>query len=189
MTLFQNSLADAIAVFSSIEALAPVLMHAAEVAVETLKAGNKILACGNGGSACEAQHLVGELVGRYKHSRPALAAIALNADGATVSCIGNDFRFEEIYSRQLEALARPGDLLIAFSSSGQSPNVLEALAAARRLGVRSVSFLGGDGGPAVPLSDYAIVVSYPQTARIQEAHQFLLHSLMDQIEVALGFAI
>ena len=185
MSGLAGSLVEAIGVFRSLEGLAGSLEEAAAMAVATLRAGRKILVCGNGGSACEAQHLAGELVGRYKSDRRALAAIALNADGATMSCIGNDYRFEEVYSRQVEALGQAGDLLVVFTTSGESPNVLEALRAARRLGLQSIAFLGRDGGAARPLADIAVVVAYPQTNRVQEAHQFLLHCLMDEIEADL----
>jgi phosphoheptose isomerase len=185
MSGLAGSLEEAIGVFRTLEGLAGSLEEAAAMAVATLRAGRKILVCGNGGSACEAQHLAGELVGRYKQDRRALAAIALNADGATMSCIGNDYRFEEVFSRQVEALGQAGDLLIVFTTSGESANVLEALRAARRLGVQSIAFLGRDGGAARPLADVAVVVPYSQTNRVQEAHQFLLHCLMDEIEAGL----
>lgn len=188
MTPFEQSRQSALAVFNSLTVLAEPLEKAALVSVECLQAGSKLLVCGNGGSACEAQHLVGELVGRYKLERRALPAIALNADGATLSCIGNDYRFEDIFSRQVEAFSKPGDLLVVFTTSGRSLNILKALATARQLGIRSISFLGRDGGPALPLTDYAIVVPHLETARIQEAHQFLLHCLMDRIETGLGLA-
>ena len=103
-----------------------------------------------------------------------------------MSCIGNDYRFEDVFSRQIEALAQPGDLLIAFTTSGQSPNVLAALTTARRLGVASVAFLGRNGGTALPLADVALVVPHSQTNRVQEAHQLLLHCLMDRIEEAIA---
>lgn len=181
------SLDEALEVFASLSSLEREVTRAAQMAVDTLNRGGKLLICGNGGSACDAQHLAGELVGRYKGNRRALPAIALNADGATMSCIGNDYRFEEVFSRQIEAFARAGDLLIVFTTSGQSPNVLEALRTARARGVQSIAFLGRDGGAAKPLSDLHIVVAHAATARVQEAHQFLLHCLMDQIEAMMGF--
>jgi D-sedoheptulose 7-phosphate isomerase len=142
MNFMQNSLAEAVSVLTSLEGLAPDLARASSLATETLKSGNKLLVCGNGGSACEAQHLAGELVGRYKRDRRALAAIALNADGATMSCIRNDYRFEEVYSRQLEALGRPGDLLVVFTTRGQSPNVLDVLKAGVGWGFLPLPFSG-----------------------------------------------
>jgi D-sedoheptulose 7-phosphate isomerase len=103
-----------------------------------------------------------------------------------ITCIGNDFTFEDVFSRQLEGLCQPGDLLIAFSTSGNSPNVLRALEAARRLRIRSIAFLGRQGGKAAPLADCALIVPHGDTARIQEGHNFLMHSLMDIVEAELG---
>ncbi|HMF78343.1 MAG TPA: SIS domain-containing protein [Bryobacteraceae bacterium] len=187
MPSLHNSLTDALAVFSSLKSLEGDLIQAAAFAVETLTAGLKLLVCGNGGSACEAQHLAAELVGRYKRDRRALPALALNADGALMACIGNDYRFEDVFSRQVEAFGKAGDLLIVFSSSGQSPNICEALRSAKAGGLRTIGFLGKDGGPAKALCDLPIVVAHPATARVQEAHQFLLHCLMDGIEARMGF--
>ena len=186
MTTFHTSLTEALTVLSSLNNLAEPLSQASLLVVNALRGEHKILVCGNGGSACEAQHLAGELVGRYKRDRRPLAAIALNADGAILSCIGNDYQFEDVFSRQLEALGRKGDLLIVFTTSGKSPNVTAALRAARQLGIFSIAFIGRDGGAAMPLADHSIVVPHDATNRIQEAHQFLLHCLMDQIEVGLG---
>lgn len=180
-----EALTEALSVFSRLGELSPALDEAATMAVKTLRGGHKLLICGNGGSACEAQHLAGELAGRYKHDRRALAAVSLNADGAVLTCIGNDYRFEDVFARQLEAIGQPGDLLVAFTTSGQSPNILRALEAAKRQGIASVAFLGRDGGAAVKLADHALVVPHQDTARIQEAHQFLLHCLMDEIEKEL----
>jgi len=186
MTTFHTSLTEALTVLSSLNNLAEPLSQASLLVVNALRGEHKILVCGNGGSACEAQHLAGELVGRYKRDRRPLAAIALNADGAILSCIGNDYQFEDVFSRQLEALGRKGDLLIVFTTSGKSPNVTAALRAARQLGIFSIAFIGRDGGAAMPLADHSVVVPHDATNRIQEAHHFLLHCLMDQIEVGLG---
>lgn len=182
----KDALDQALSVFISLSSLSEDLARAARLATSTLRDGGKLLICGNGGSACEAQHLAGELAGRYKHDRRALAAVSLNADGAVLTCIGNDYRFEDVFSRQLEAIGRPGDLLVVFTTSGQSPNVLRALDTANRLGLASLAFLGRDGGPAASLAGHALIVPHHDTARIQEAHQFLLHCLMDQIEKELA---
>ncbi|MCI0666258.1 MAG: SIS domain-containing protein, partial [Acidobacteria bacterium] len=147
-----------------------------------LHKGHKILICGNGGSGCEAQHLAAELVGHYKTDRPAMPAIALSADGALLTCLGNDFLFEDIFARQVEALGNPDDVLIVFSTSGNSRNVLRALESARRRGLISVALLGRGGGAARGQADIELIVAHEETARIQEAHQFLLHALMDIIE-------
>lgn len=177
-----EALEQAISVFKDLHALGDDIEHAAHMAVASLRAGNKLLICGNGGSACEAQHLAGELAGRYKHDRRALAAVSLNADGAVLTCIGNDYHFEDVFARQLEAIGRPGDLLIVFSTSGKSPNILRALETAKRQGLPSLAFLGRDGGMAAALATQALIVRHSDTARIQEAHQFLMHCLMDHIE-------
>jgi D-sedoheptulose 7-phosphate isomerase len=181
-----EALQQAISVFTRLHELHQDLDHAAQMAAATLRAGHKLLICGNGGSACEAQHLAGELAGRYKRDRRALAAVSLNADGAVLTCIGNDYRFEDVFARQLEAIGQPGDLLVAFTTSGQSPNILRALEVAKRLGIASLAFLGRDGGAAVKIADHALVVPHHDTARIQEAHQFLLHCLMDEIETTVA---
>ena len=183
---FESSLDDALKNFESMRQLQPRLRDAAQMCIESLKQGHKLIACGNGGSACQAQHLVGELVGRYKNNRDALPALALTADSAVLTCIGNDYAFEEIFARQLRALGQPGDVLIAFSTSGRSANVLRALEACRVLKIASIAFLGKDGGAAVPLADCALIVPHADTARVQEAHLFLMHSLMDRIEAAIA---
>jgi len=156
--------------------------------LEALQQGGKLVTFGNGGSACEAQHLVGELMGRYKSNRRPLAAVALTADTTVLTCIGNDFDFEDVFARQVEGLCRPGDLLIAFSTSGNSPNVVRALETGRQAGIRSIAFLGRDGGKAASLADCALIVRHHDTARIQEGHNFLMHSLMDVIEAYRGVA-
>lgn len=186
MSTFESALKSALGVFGELGRHEEQVKQAACWCVETIRAGGKILICGNGGSACDAQHLAGELVGRYIHDRVPLPAIALNSDGSVLSCIGNDYCFEEVYARQVRGLARPGDLLIVFTTSGRSPNILEALRAATAAGLRSVAFLGKDGGAAAGMASLPMIVAHRETARIQEAHQFLLHCLMDQIEADLG---
>ncbi len=185
MERYQQSLQEASAVFASLAELAPALRTAAGWCLESLRSGGKILSCGNGGSAAEAGHLCAELMGRYKRSRPGLAAVALSADSALLTCLGNDYSFEDAFARQVRALGRPGDILVAFTTSGNSPNVLAALEEARDMGLKSVAFLGRDGGKARDLAACAVVVPHPDTARVQEAHQFLMHCLMDEIEAGI----
>ena len=147
----------------------------AEDMAERLKRGCRILVCGNGGSAADAQHLAAELSGRYVKERRALAGIALTTDTSALTAIGNDYGFDQIFSRQVEALGRPGDLLIGISTSGNSPNVILAVEAAKALGMRTLGLLGRDGGKLRTLVDDALVVPCPVTARVQEVHQMTYH--------------
>jgi D-sedoheptulose 7-phosphate isomerase len=186
MTEFNESLREAISVFETLKGHEETLGLASQLCIEALRGNAKLLLCGNGGSASEAQHLAGELMGRYKENRPALPAVALASDVAVLTCIGNDYSFDDIFSRQIAGLGRAGDILIVFTTSGNSPNVLAALRTAHEMGIQSVAFLGKDGGRARAMADCSIVVSHPDTARVQEAHQFLMHCLMDQIEAGVA---
>jgi D-sedoheptulose 7-phosphate isomerase len=185
-TEFQRTLREAIQVFRGLDEHELSTQTASAWCAKALTSGNKLLICGNGGSASEAQHLAGELVGRYKNNRRPFAAISLVSDVSVLTCIGNDFDFKEAFSRQVHALANTGDVLVAFSTSGNSANVLAALVAAREIGVRSIAFLGRDGGRAKELADCCLIVRHSDTARVQEGHQFLMHCLMDQVEAALA---
>ncbi|HJU84801.1 MAG TPA: D-sedoheptulose 7-phosphate isomerase [Holophagaceae bacterium] len=151
-----------------------VLAQAADMA-ERLRRGCKILVCGNGGSAADAQHLAAELSGRYLKERRALAGLALTTDTSALTAIGNDYAFDAIFSRQVEALGRPGDLLIGISTSGNSANVIKAVEAAKALGMGTLGLLGRDGGKLKGLVDDALVVPSTVTARIQEVHQMVYH--------------
>ena len=183
-SIYVTALEAALDVFQSLREMQPELERAADLCCRALREGNKILTCGNGGSAAEAQHLVGELMGRYLLDRAPLPAVALTADSALVTCIGNDYSFDDVFARQVRGLGASGDVLVAFSTSGNSPNIVAALSAAREKGIESIAFLGRYGGSARGLADHALVIPHSNTARIQEAHQFLLHSLMDRIEQA-----
>jgi D-sedoheptulose 7-phosphate isomerase len=183
-TRFRKAVREAAACSASLLELEPALETAGAWCVEALRAGGKLLTCGNGGSAAEAQHLSSELVGKYLHDRPSLAAVALDADGVLLTAIGNDYGYDQVFARQVRGLARAGDILVVFTGSGNSPNVLRALETARELGLRSIAFLGG-GGKAKDLADCVLLVPHAVTARIQEAHLFLLHALMDRIEAGL----
>lgn len=147
-----------------------------------LLAGQTLFTCGNGGSAADALHLAEELVGRYRGNRRPLPAICLNADPTALTCIANDFGYEAVFARQLQALARPGDLLVVFSTSGGSPNILAALGAARACGVVSVALLGKGGGAAADLADHPLVVPSANSARIQEVHGLILHAICEEVE-------
>jgi len=186
MNEYRERLREAIGVFQSLENLEAPLRSAAALCVEALRGGHKLLLCGNGGSTAEAQHLAGELMGNYREHRLALAAISLTADSSVLTCIANDYGFDDIFARQVRALGQPGDVLLVFSTSGNSPNIVAALEAAREMNVKSIALLGRGGGKAAALADCALIVRHPDTARIQEAHQFLMHALMDEIERAHG---
>jgi D-sedoheptulose 7-phosphate isomerase len=160
------------------------VVRAAELMIAALRSGRKILLFGNGGSAADAQHLAAELVNRYRRARPALAALALTTDTSILTAIANDASFEDVFSRQIEALGEPGDVAIAISTSGRSPNVVRAVEAARRLGLRTIGLLGRDGGLVAPLVDVPLIVPAEETPRIQEVHITLGHILCDLIESA-----
>ena len=157
-----------------------------QACIDGLRAGGKILFCGNGGSAADAQHLAAELVVRYRTNRKALAALALTTDTSILTACSNDFAYDEIFSRQVEALAGPHDVLIGITTSGRSPNVLKAFAAARDKGAFTAAFTGEKGGNLVDLCDAALLVPSSVTARIQEMHILIGHSLCDLIEQAAG---
>ena len=159
----------------------------AEVAtflINVLSSGSKIMLCGNGGSAADAQHIAAELTGRYLRDRRPLAALALTTDTSAITSIANDFNYDEIFARQVAGLARPGDALIAISTSGNSTNVVRAVDGAKLCGVKSVALVGNRGGRLAELCDYAIIVPSAVTARIQELHILIGHVLCDQIDKA-----
>lgn len=151
---------------------------------DALIAGGKVITCGNGGSAAEALHLAEELVGKYRDPRHPLPALCLNADPTALTCIANDFGFEHVFARQVEALAAPADALVVFSTSGASANILRALEAARRKRVATLGLLGKGGGAALALCDAAVVVDETDTGHIQEAHQVVLHLVLECVERA-----
>jgi D-sedoheptulose 7-phosphate isomerase len=174
-----DELRDVLAAFA---AQAEAADAVARLIADALLAGRTLFTCGNGGSAADAMHLSEELVGRYRGDRRPFAAVCLNSDVGALTCIANDFGYEQVFARQLEGLARPGDLLVAFSTSGGSPNILRALAAARASGVVTVALLGKDGGAARDLADHAIVVPSDNSARIQEVHGLILHAICEEVE-------
>jgi D-sedoheptulose 7-phosphate isomerase len=165
-------------------AAADQIAEAATAIVACLRAGGKLIAFGNGGSASDAQHMVAELVGRYAVKRQALAAIALTTNTSSLTAIANDFGFEEIFPRQLEALAKPQDVVLAISTSGNSPNVLRALETAKTLGLKKIGLTGNDGGKLRDLVDISVIVPSSSTPRIQEAHSLVIHILCGIVESA-----
>ena len=164
------------------EQLSASIVEAASVMARTLRKGGKVLVMGNGGSAADAQHLAAELVGRFLCERRALPAIALTTDTSILTAVGNDYGFDQVFSRQVEALARPGDVVIGISTSGKSSNVLVALTAARAAGCLTIGLLGCDGGSIAGLVDLALVIPVQETPHIQEAHLTIIHILCDLIE-------
>jgi D-sedoheptulose 7-phosphate isomerase len=158
------------------------IVEAASVVAECLQAGGKILFCGNGGSAADSQHLAAEFVGHFILDRRALPAIALTTDSSILTAVGNDYGFEQVFSRQIQALGRPGDVAVGISTSGQSPNVLAAMREARKLGLKTIGFSGKDGGALAKCVDIPIVVSSPNTARIQECHITIGHLICELAE-------
>ncbi len=174
-TLFEDHLRSHAAAIAGLGASQHAIAAAGQTIAACLQRGGKVLLCGNGGSAADAQHLAAELSGRYVKERRALAGIALTTDTSALTAIGNDYGFDQIFSRQVEALGRPGDLLIGISTSGNSPNVIRAVASAKELGLRTLGLLGRDGGQLAGLMDEALVVPSTVTARIQEVHQMVYH--------------
>lgn len=182
MTLAEQ-IAQTVACLQALEQLRPEVDRAADLIVSTLRNGNKLLLCGNGGSAAEAAHFATELVGRYSKNRRSLPAVSLSSDGSLLSCIGNDYGYEAVFARQISGLANPGDLVICFTSSGKSANILAALRESARQGLRSIAFLGRGGGSAKSLATVDLVMPGDSGRSAQEAHLFLIHyfcSLIDE---------
>lgn len=174
---------------ASVDTLAPAIVRAATLLVACLRGGGKLLVCGNGGSAADAQHFSAELLGRYERERAGLPAIALHADTSTVTAVANDYGYEQVFARQVQALGRPADVLVAISTSGNSPGILRAVEAAQREGLGIVALTGRDGGALAPLlrsTDVEIRVPAQVTARIQEVHILVLHCLCELIDELLS---
>ncbi|MDE1162439.1 MAG: D-sedoheptulose 7-phosphate isomerase [Acidobacteriaceae bacterium] len=151
------------------------VVEAGRITAESMKAGGKLLVCGNGGSAADAQHLVAEFVSRLTVDRPALRAIALTTDTSILTAIGNDYHYDNVFERQVEALGRPGDVLLAISTSGNSKNCVKALKLAREMGLHTVAYTGNDGGAMKPLADLNVIIPSSVTMNIQESHIALEH--------------
>jgi D-sedoheptulose 7-phosphate isomerase len=168
-----------------VEKCCDLVIQAAETVYESLQRGGKIILCGNGGSAADAQHLAAEFVGRFTTDRAPLAAIALSTDSSALTAIGNDYGFEHVFSRQVLALGNPPDVIIGISTSGRSKNVLNAMKVATERGLKTIAFSGGDGGSLASMVDIAIVVPSTSTARIQECHITLEHIMCEVVECLL----
>lgn len=179
---FHDQVNELIDVLNALHAQATAVEQLTSMISDALLRGQTIFTCGNGGSATDALHLAQELLGRYRSNRQPLPAFCLNADVGSLTCIANDFGYDHVFARQLAALGRAGDILVCFSTSGASPNVLAAMEMARTRGVINVALLGRDGGAARPLADHALVVPSKTTARIQEVHTLLLHAICEKVE-------
>ena len=187
-SLFADNLREHEDVFARLDALAREVERAGALMAETLAAGGKLLLCGNGGSAADSQHIAAELTGRFVRDRRPLAALALTTDTSALTSVANDYSFEEVFARQVTALGRRADCLLAISTSGHSRNVVRAVEAARTAGLHVIGLLGRDGGALRALCDVPIVVPSDSTARIQEAHEFIGHTLCGLIESAPDLA-
>jgi D-sedoheptulose 7-phosphate isomerase len=159
-----------------------------QLLAQSISSGSTLFWCGNGGSAADSQHLAAELVGRFKKDRRALRSVALTTDTSVLTCVANDYSFDDVFARQIEALGRPSDVLVAISTSGNSENVLRALKVAKEMGLTTIAFLGKDGGTAKGLADHVLVIPSDSTARIQEAHILIGHILCELIEQELKLA-
>jgi D-sedoheptulose 7-phosphate isomerase len=169
----------------ALSSLEPEMAQAADVIDQCLRAGKKLLVCGNGGSATDASHFATELVVRFTKDRRALPAICLTSDTGILTAAGNDYGFDEIFARQVAAFGEPGDLLICLTTSGKSRNVIRALEEAKARKLRTIAFLGREGGSSNGIADIDLLVRSNSTARVQEAHQLLLHVLCETIESRL----
>ena len=178
-----QALEEHVALAGRLEDLLPTADKLAKRLIECYEADGRVYAFGNGGSAADAQHLAAELIGRFDRDRRPLAATALTVDSSVVTCIANDYSFEDVFARQVEVLAGSGDVVVAFTTSGGSPNVVSGLAAARRVGATTALFVGGTSGPpAAAQADHVLAVPSEVTARIQEMHLLLLHLVVQQVD-------
>jgi D-sedoheptulose 7-phosphate isomerase len=187
-SLFLRNLDEHMALCTRLAPLDEKVRAAGELIADALQAGGKLMLCGNGGSAADSQHLAAELTGRFVKDRRPLSAVALTTDTSALTCIAYDYDFADVFQRQVLALGRPGDWLLGISTSGQSENVIRAVAAASGLGIRTLGLLGRDGGRLASMCDVAIVVPSDVTARVQEAHILIGHTLCGLIEERLGLA-
>jgi D-sedoheptulose 7-phosphate isomerase len=182
---FDTSLAGAIETFESLKTLRPAIEESAAIVLKCLQSGGKLLLCGNGGSAADSAHIATEFTCRFMGDRRPYPAISLTSDGGLLTAIGNDYAFQDLFSRQVRAYGKPGDVLIALTTSGKSRNILSAIEEARRIGLKTIVFLGKGGGFTKGAADIEIVVQGTVTARIQEAQKFLLHVLCEIVEPGL----
>jgi D-sedoheptulose 7-phosphate isomerase len=181
-SVFAQNIFEHLEVVKMLNSVDRTVVTVGEIAGKCLLSGGKILFCGNGGSAADSQHLAAELTGRFVTARRPFAALALSSDSSSLTCISNDYSFSEVFARQVIALGRKGDLLIGISTSGNSENVLRAIEEASRMGINTVGMTGGDGGRLTSICDYGIIVPSTSTARIQECHILIGHTICQIIE-------
>jgi D-sedoheptulose 7-phosphate isomerase len=186
--IFQRGLQEHLGLFQGLSSLSADIERAADLLSGALRNGHKLMLCGNGGSAADSQHIAAEMAGRFVNDRRPLAAVALSTDTSTLTCIANDYTFDEVFSRQVMGLGVAGDCLLAISTSGNSRNVIRAAEVARPAGIHVIGLLGKRGGALRGLCEVAIVVPSETTARIQEAHIFIGHTLCALVEEGLGLA-
>jgi len=182
----EQAIYGAVETLQSLKKIEPKISRAAEMIEQCLRSGNKLLVCGNGGSASDAAHFATELVVRFAKERRAYPAICLTGDGGLLTAAANDYGFDEIFARQVTAFGVPGDVLICLTTSGKSKNVQRALEEAKSRKLKTVAFLGRDGGSTIRLADVDLLVASDSTARIQEAHKLLLHVLCETVESRLA---
>ena len=183
--MFSSALQQHIHCFSQLSAMASTVEQIGDLLSATIEKGGKILIFGNGGSASDAQHFAAELIGRFEQERPAWPAIALTTDTSILTAIGNDYGFDDVFARQVQGLGRKGDAALGISTSGNSQNIIRAMASAKAVQMDTIGLLGHNGGALGSQVDHAIVIDDPKTARIQEAHIFILHFWAMQIEQTL----
>jgi phosphoheptose isomerase len=183
-SILNRAIGDSIETLQSLDTLEPDLARAANLIADCLTNGKKLFVCGNGGSAADASHFATELVVRFAKDRRAFPAICLASDGGLLTAAGNDYGFDEIFARQVAALGMPGDVLICLTTSGKSKNVKRAIEEAKARKLKTIAFLGGNGGSTIGIADVDLLVKSDSTARIQEAHQLLLHVLCEICESA-----
>lgn len=181
----RQALADAVSVHRALEAQVERVVEAAALCWEALRADRRVLVFGNGGSAAEAQHFAAELSGRFARERRALPALALTTDTSVLTAVGNDYGFERVFGRQVEAFGRPGDVAVGISTSGRSPNIVDGLRTARARGLTTIAVAGASAADLAPHADLVLAVAGPSTARIQEGHLTVLHVICDLVESAL----
>jgi D-sedoheptulose 7-phosphate isomerase len=183
--ILNANIADAARTFAGLSVHGPALGRAVKLLTDCLTGGHKLLVCGNGGSSADASHIVAEIVGRFVDDRRGYPAIALSDPTGVLTAVSNDYGFDNVYARQVEAFGRRGDVLLVISTSGNSPNILRALEMADKIGLTTISLLGKDGGKARGLAAVEMIVEQRVTARVQEAHQLLYHSLCQALDAGL----